>query len=260
MQVRWAGIRSPSTLAPSRLRRSALRQWIHSNGKRLLRSLSALQARHSRIATTPFLDRDTFSWVKELEAQTGAIRSELLPLMPHLDQIPAFHEISPDQARISKGDHWKTFVLVAFGETIAHNANLCPKTMTLLAGIPQLENAWFSILAPGYHIPPHRGPTRALVRCHLGLLVPDPADQCWLRVDSERRHWQEGVCLLFDDTYEHEVQNNTEGYRTVLFLDVQRPMDRVGTLLNRALLRGLKASAYVRDPLRNLAKQRRLQR
>ncbi|MFK7914885.1 MAG: aspartyl/asparaginyl beta-hydroxylase domain-containing protein [Pseudomonadales bacterium] len=237
-----------------------MRQWIHSNGKRLLRSLSALQARHSSIPTTPFLPNDTFDWVPTLESGTSAIRSELIPLMPHLEQIPAFHEISPDQARISTGDHWKTFVLVAFGQTINDNAALCPQTMALLGDIAHLENAWFSILAPGYHIPPHRGPTRALVRCHLGLLVPRPAEQCWLRVDTERRHWQEGECLLFDDTYEHEVQNNTDGYRTVLFLDVQRPMDRFGTLLNRTLLRALKASAYVKDPLRNLANNQGLQR
>lgn len=230
-----------------------MRQWIHSNGKRLLRKLSALQARHSRIPTTPFLGNDTFEWVQTLEASTASVQQELLPLMPHLDQIPTFHEISPDQARISTGNHWKTFVLVAFGKTIADNAALCPNTMALLDQVPQLENAWFSILAPGYHIPPHRGPTRALVRCHLGLLIPQPAKECWLRVDQERRHWQEGECLLFDDTYEHEVQNNTDGYRTVLFLDVRRPMDRFGTLLNRILLRALKATAYVKDPLRNLA-------
>ena len=217
-----------------------------------------MQARHSRIPNTPFLHNDTFDWVHTLEAGTQAVRAELIPLMPHLDQIPTFHEISPDQARISKGDHWKTFVLVAFGQTIADNAALCPETMQLLNRIDALENAWFSILAPGYHIPPHRGPTRALVRCHLGLLIPEPAEQCWLRVDSERRHWQEGACLLFDDTYEHEVQNNTGGYRTVLFLDVRRPMDRFGTLLNSALLRGLKASAYVKDPLRNLANRQGL--
>jgi len=47
------------------------------------------------------------------------------------------------------------------------------------------------------------------VRCHLGLRVPPQAERCWIRVDGEICRWQEGRCLLFDDTYEHEVLNDT---------------------------------------------------
>jgi aspartate beta-hydroxylase len=37
---------------------------------------------------------------------------------------------------------------------------------------------------------------------HLGLRVPRG---CSLRVAEETRAWEEGKCLVFDDSFEHEV-------------------------------------------------------
>ena len=137
------------------------------------------------------------------------------------------------------------------------NCRACPATAALLASLPGLLNAWFSILAPGYHIPPHKGPTRALVRCHLGLRVPADYQSCWIRVDQEILHWREGESLLFDDTYEHEVRNDTNEFRAVLFIDIERPMDTVGSWFNAFVLRLMQATHYVQDPLRNLAEWNR---
>lgn len=229
------------------------RDLVHRMGKRFLRSIAEFQGRHSLIPTTPSLAGATFDWVPQLEAATPLIREEFEHVWLHPEDIPAFHQISPDQARISKGTSWKTYALYIFAQPITENCSVCPQTAAALAHLPGLVNAWFSILAPGYHIPPHRGPTRALVRCHLGLRVPAVADQCWIRVDDEIHHWREGECLLFDDTYEHEVRNNTTEYRAVLFLDIDRPMDRLGTRFNRAILRLMQATHYVKDPLKNLA-------
>jgi len=88
--------------------------------------------------------------------------------------------------------NWKTFVIYGFGNRAERNCRLCPETARILATIPGLQNAWFSILTPGYHILPHRGVTKALIRCHLALLVPQQAEQCWIRVGDQRRHWEEG--------------------------------------------------------------------
>ncbi len=233
--------------------RGALRGIVHRAGKRFLRAIGDFQARHSLIPTTPVLDNATFDWVPRLEAAWPQVRAEFDQVWQHPEDIPAFHQISPDQARISKGSNWKTYALYIFGQAVEPNCRECPHTAALLAGLPGLQNAWFSILAPGYHIPAHRGPTRALVRCHLGLRVPAERERCWLRVDQTINTWREGECLLFDDTYEHEVLNDTREYRAVLFLDIDRPMDALGTRFNRAILRLMQATHYVRDPLRNLA-------
>ena len=156
--------------------------------------------------------------------------------------------------KISKGKKWKTFALFIFGNEVKENCDLCPDTTRILKGISGLQNAWFSILAPGYKIPPHRGPTRALIRCHLGLLIPSDKQSCWIRVDRQKKYWEAGSCMFFDDTFEHEVENNTKEYRAVLFVDLDRPMDRVGSIFNKFLLAVIQSSHYVKDPLKNLKK------
>ena len=57
----------------------------------------------------------------------------------------------------------------------------------------------------------------------------------------------------FDDTYEHEVRNDTPDRRVVLFVDFDRPMDGIGSLINRLLVYMIKVSNYVQVPLKNLA-------
>ena len=234
--------------------KAAKRQAIHSSGKKLLQAVGEFQGRHSLVNTSPFLPNEEFPWVAGLEANWKTIRSELDGVLAHKDEIPSFHDISPDQSRISKGDNWKTFVFYAAGVSIDENCAQCPKTVELLGKLPTLQNAWFSILAPRYHIPPHKGPTRAFIRCHLGLQVPADAEKCWIRVDQEINHWQEGKCMVFDDTYEHEVLNDTDEQRVVLFLDFDRPMDRIGASVNRMILRAIKSSHYFKDPMRNMVK------
>lgn len=229
------------------------RTWLIKGGKRLLRGIGHFQATHSKVGTGPFLDAAEFSWVPELEARWQAIRRELVDVLERPEEIPAFHELSPDQKRISKGQNWKTFAFYVFGIKLEENCVRCPETVRALENLPGLQNAWFSILAPHYHIPPHRGPTRAVVRCHLALVVPRQAEDCWLRVDDQVRTWEPGKCLVFDDTYEHEVRNDTEDVRVVLFVDVDRPSDRVGSWFNQLIIALVRSSAYVKDPIKNLA-------
>ena len=229
------------------------RALVHRLGKAFLRAITDFQGRHSLILASAVLPNNTFDWLPRLAAGSAQIRREFDAVWEHPDDIPAFHQISPDQARISTGTSWKTYGLYIFGQPVADNCHACPDTAALLATVPGLLNAWFSILAPGYHIPPHRGPTRAMVRCHLGLRVPADYRRCWIRVDQEILNWREGEWMLFDDTYEHEVRNDTNEFRAVLFLDIDRPMDRVGTWFNRFVLRLMQTTHYVKDPLRNLA-------
>lgn len=232
---------------------SLMRRLVMRTGKRALRKVGQFQARHSRVGTTPVLDNAEFPWVGDLEQCWRDIRGELDAVLVRPEDIPAFHQLSPDQQRISKGDNWKAFAFYVYGHRVNENCARCPVTAELLDRLPDLQNAWFSILAPHYHIPPHKGPTRAVIRCHLALRVPADSENCWLRVDQDICHWREGACLVFDDTYEHEVRNDTDEVRVVLFLDIDRPMDLPGRLLNRLVVAAIRASAYVKDPLKNLA-------
>jgi beta-hydroxylase len=111
-----------------------------------------------------------------------------------------------------------------------------------------MKTAFFSILAPGTHVPAHRGPYKGLLRCHLGLKVPQP-ELCRLRVHDQILHWQEGQCMVFDDTYEHEVWNDSHEDRVVLFLDIMRPMAPLWSASNQLLIGAVSLSPLVQEGL-----------
>ena len=233
--------------------RKARRKYIKATGKFILRRLNGFMGRQSLVGDEPIFDPSKFQWVVPLEANWQMIRSELDNILKDKEHLPAFHELSPDQSRISKGDNWKTFVFWVFKHKAERNCQRCPETTRVLESIPNLQNAWFSILAPGYHIPPHRGVTKGVIRCHLALKVPKLREKCTMRVSDKTLHWEEGKCVVLDDTFEHEVWNNTDEERVVLFLDIDRPMRVPGFLLNRILIRLIKWSAYVKDARKNLS-------
>jgi beta-hydroxylase len=159
-----------------------------------------------------FYSVDQFPFVRMLEVNWSTIRDEYSRLA-----ASDFMEW-PERHLYNKG--WEVFGLYAFGRKIEQNCKLCPETTRTIESIPGMVTAGFSQMAPGTHIAPHVGYTSAVLRCHLGIIVPE---DCALRVGSETRTWQAGKCLIFDDTVEHEAWNRSDKHRTVLLLDIKRP-------------------------------------
>ena len=118
--------------------------------------------------------------------------------------------------------------------------------------MPNLQTAWFSILGPGYHIPAHRGVSKGIVRAHLGLIIPKEAEKCRMRVGDTINVWRPGEIFVFDDTYEHEVWNDTEEERVILLFDFDRPMRFWGRLVNSTFVRLMKLTAYYQEPKKNM--------
>ena len=166
-------------------------------------------------------------------------------------QLPAFQDISSDVGYITDDDQWKTFMLMGYGIRSELNLQRCPAVARSLQKIPGVRTAFFSILEPGKRLPPHRGPYNGVLRLHLGLIIPEPSEQCWLRVASEHRNWQAGEVLVFDDALEHEVHNDTDGVRVVLFVDFLRPCRWPISWLNRFIVFAARFSPLVQNARRN---------
>jgi aspartyl/asparaginyl beta-hydroxylase (cupin superfamily) len=219
-------------------------------GVRVLEPVERWIGRRSPVGDTPFYDTAALPWIAELESNWHEIRAELDVVLADRDAIPAFQDISVDQIDLSDDDRWKTYFLFGYGFEVTEHTAACPRTTELLRAIPGMKTAMFSILAPGKHIPHHRGPYKGVLRYHLGLTVPEPAENCRIRVGDEFRSWGEGESLLFDDTYDHEVFNDTEGERVVLFLDVVRPLTGAARHINSALLWVIAHSPLIGDARR----------
>jgi beta-hydroxylase len=216
-------------------------------GAKLVRSLERILARASLIPNTPFLDPRQFPWVRTLEENWPVIRLELDQILPRQAELPNFQDISRDQGDISTDDGWKTFFFYAYGMKAEGNCRRCPETNRVLESLPGMKSAFFSILAPGKHIPLHRGPYRGVIRAHLGLVIPEPKEKCRIQVGPEFAHWEEGRVMVFDDGYPHQVWNDTAGTRVVLFLDIVRPLRFPVNLLNAFILRLIAWSPFIKD-------------
>ena len=233
--------------------RSRRRRYVKKYGKRGIRALYGFLGRQSLVGDTPVFDPELFPFLRELEASWTKIRSELDQILTARDHLPPFQTISTDQKKIAVDDRWKTYILFGFKYKSDRNCARCPETTRLLERIPNLHTAMFSILAPGYHIPPHRGVTKGLVRVHLGLKVPRDAVDVRMRVGNHICRWSEGKCLVFDDTFDHEVWNDSDEERVVLLLDFERPLRLPGRIVNRAFLHGIRWTAYVQEARGNLS-------
>lgn len=226
---------SPPSVTPPR----AFNQPISLAGRALFVALGVLERavrRGSTVGTGPFFADEQFPWIPAVKARWREALADAHRLLEVRDQLPAFQEISAEVGYITQDLHWKTFMLVGYGLKSEQNLQHCPATAALLAEIPGLRTAFFSILEPGKRLPPHRGPYSGVLRLHLGLVVPRRAENCWIRVEGERRFWRPGEVLIFDDSLIHEVHNDTEETRVVLFVDFLRPGRWPVSWINRAVV------------------------
>jgi aspartate beta-hydroxylase len=156
-----------------------------------------------------------------------ALRDEALGVARDIQKVPRFHELMEEQREISAHDDrdWRLFVLKAYGVAVARNLEQCPALAELIATSPDVLSAAFSYLAPHKHIPRHRGPYRGVLRFYLGLSVPVSADarpRTILKIEDTEHRIGNGECLLWDDTFPHEVWNQSDKMRIALLLDIRR--------------------------------------
>jgi beta-hydroxylase len=194
------------------------------------------------IGTSEIISPAAFPWVADLEANWTAIRRELDAVMADRARLADMRYLSP--TKYSRAQMWKVFVFCAYGARSERNCQRCPETVQLLNSIPDVELACFSVLEPGAHLAAHRGVYKGLIRTHLGLIVPEPRSKVRMQVGAKLVHWEEGRCVVFDDTYPHEVWNDTAGVRVVLLIDVPRAFPPWLGSVNRLALRMVRLTPF----------------
>eukprot|EP01087_Luapelamoeba_hula_P022633 TRINITY_DN8163_c0_g1_i1.p1 TRINITY_DN8163_c0_g1~~TRINITY_DN8163_c0_g1_i1.p1 ORF type:complete len:253 (-),score=41.52 TRINITY_DN8163_c0_g1_i1:662-1333(-) len=173
------------------------------------------------VLATPWHVAEDYAWTQPFVDNWQAIYSEFLALKAASNSQ---FEVIPSS---NYGGEWGAYNLWAQGAKQERNCSLAPLTTRLLEAMPEfmadcgLCYAYFSVVKPGTHITPHCGPANVKLRCHLGLSVPP--EGATMRVARETRNWEEGKCLVFDDSFEHEVKNLGDVDRIVLLIDVWHP-------------------------------------
>ena len=204
----------------------------HMLGRRRVYTNDCAGVYYPFLPADEFFDPQLFPWFAALEAITAEIRVEALALLasankdlrPYVRLDPG----TPDNkwSTLDGSLNWGACFLWEYGVRNETVCARCPATAAAIEAIPQnrvpgrAPSAFFSVLSPGAHIPPHTGVTNTRTIIHLPLVVPP---DCSFRVGGETRQWIEGQAFAFDDTIEHEAWNHSDQRRIVLILDVWNP-------------------------------------
>jgi aspartyl/asparaginyl beta-hydroxylase (cupin superfamily) len=168
------------------------------------------------LSAKPVYDAHQIPWVVRLEAAYPEIKREALAILEA-------SALQPHPQRLADAGSWLTSYFYVQSEEVEAMHKACPVTSSVLKSCLPLGpsgQVFFSILSGGAHIKPHCGPSNTRLTCHLGLVVPDGAS---IRIGTETVRWQEGKCLVFDDSFEHEVWNRSDERRIVLLIQFWHP-------------------------------------
>jgi aspartate beta-hydroxylase len=184
------------------------------------------------LPTQPFHGAGLFPWIEQLESAYAQIRAEAEVLLDQPSGLVPFLEFGAGDSvdnylrGTDKPPAWDAHFFYRHG--VRHEASHTgsPQTSRVLESLPLVrirEHApeiCFSVLTAGTHILPHHGVTNTRLVVHLPLIVPG---DCVLRVGGEEHAWQEGRCVVFDDTFEHEAWNRSQRTRVILLMDAWNP-------------------------------------
>lgn len=195
--------------------RSCLRQRFDIEKPRWVHPYQRPKNMLAGLRSSPVYPSGTFPWVAELEVAYQSILGEYRRLTEDV--------LRPHPQDLAEAGRWNVFYLYDRARVVRRNADRCPKTLSALAKVPGggvAGQVYFSIMVPGTRVRPHCGPTNVRIRCHLCLTE---ARDCWIRVAEHKLHWSAGRCLIFDDSFEHEVSHEGDTPRAVLIVDFWHP-------------------------------------
>ncbi|ETN81410.1 beta-hydroxylase, aspartyl/asparaginyl family, partial [Necator americanus] len=162
-------------------------------------------------------------YLKAVERQWVSIRAEAARVFQSAPN--SWKEENPT---ITVDGRWIAFPLLENGHFNSENCKMVPQTCSILKEFRESSNASrsemrFSALSSGAQILPHCGPTNSRLQAHLGLIVPSEAR---IRVGNEQRGWKTGKFIIFDDSFEHELQfdgASSSSLRLILLIDLWHP-------------------------------------
>jgi hypothetical protein len=160
--------------------------------------------------------------VRALEASHASIKKDLEAAWAARRNV-----FSDYEHYLTRQSDWQALYLFRKDELVSESADTVPTAFQVLKEeavdtgklCPLLE-CHFSTLLPGAAIAPHCDLWNFSINLHLAVDIPE---ECGISVAGETRSWQEGKCLLFDYSFEHEAWNRGTRPRTCLLIDLWHP-------------------------------------
>ena len=200
-----------------------------------------------------------FSGARDFEAHHALIQAEVATI--RVEGMPLTKSTFAGQNNTIGSDvrweaehdvGWRVLV-VSIGSQIADNVRQrCPTLVALLGRYAdQVMSCAISVLPPRTRIPPHIGYYKGVMRYMLAVDIPKRRDDVYICVNGEKQLWTEGKSLMFDDCFEHQVNNGTDEQRVVLYMDIVRPLGGpVFDRLNRGFIWLMQNSSVAKAEVR----------
>lgn len=163
-----------------------------------------------------------------LEERWQEVRDEALSLLA-AGRFTDHEQSRASNAEVFKlADQWRVFSLHRKGKE-SPGAKLAPITWGILSQVKELRECavgltYFSLVPAGGVVDPHTSPypKGARIRNQLCLQVPilSEGDDVEITVNGQRRTWELGKVITFDDAYRHHVKNKSSSDRLVLIYDL----------------------------------------
>ena len=203
---------------------------------------------------SPWHDPAAFELTAKLEANYDAIKAEFGAL---LSSERAGKDAFQSVTSMNYDAGWRTLVLYYNGQEVrGFPYDLCPTTKAILDTVPVAGRiVGFNNQQPSSGIPRHTDGNNMWLTLQMGISLPRLPDgdgeggegngdapgndgayapegaaivatessrraRPYIEVGGEARHWEEGKCMVYDTTYEHETFNPSEcEERVVLHVD-----------------------------------------
>jgi len=215
---------------------------LHLPGLRALPFWTAPSSNKNSNSTTAvaYQDPQVTRAVEHLEAHWQDIRAEYQAVAP---SVPSDYQTDTEHHTLHQGAGWDWRSYLRQGHVEPNFGRAFPTTTAVLEGLDDLlfagtpfGYAFFSTLHGQSRIQAHTAPMNLRLRVHLPLVVPPVEEDgaaandnkpkrpaCGIRVGPVTRRWEAGRALVLDDSFEHEVWNDTHHARVLLLVDLWHP-------------------------------------
>jgi ornithine lipid ester-linked acyl 2-hydroxylase len=205
--------------------------WIDNDNNNLYRPYDELHAYMPGLGPTQkFYDPSTIQLCKRLQDKYDIILQEYEALMNDKNIQNKFQSVTD----MNYDSGWQTLILFYNGQRIPNFPyHKCPITTKIMESVPLAGRiAGFNRQQPMSGIPLHTDGNNMWLTCQMGIHVPDPIykdddnndgsneQRAYIRVGNETRYWENGHCIVYDTTYQHETYNpHPLQERVVLHID-----------------------------------------
>ncbi|MCD6018324.1 MAG: hypothetical protein K0S53_1445 [Bacteroidetes bacterium] len=181
---------------------------------------STLRKATAALTTETFINVYNYEWAALLEANYQVIHDEIIE---HFEANKTHFNPYLSGVLTQGTGKWRSFGFYFWG--IRASDQICkhfPETIRLLKQVPGIVSASVSVMEPDSEIKPHFGDTNAIHRCHLGLVIPCTLPEVGFQAGYEKRSWERGKLLIFNDAAYHKAWNYSTEKRVILIFDVIR--------------------------------------